>query len=109
MEGKYFLKVHRAQGRNLVAVCDEEILGKVFRDGDVVLEVSVSFYRGDVVDLDRAVEAIRSADIAVITGRRIVEKLSELGIIDKEFALRVGDQLHIQIVREVYGFWEDSA
>lgn len=99
MSGGFYVKIHHSQGYSIVAVCDEEILGKVFREGDVVLDVSPSFYKGEKVDLRRALESIISADIAVITGRRIVEKLAEIGLVSTEFALRVGDQLHVQILK----------
>lgn len=108
MEGKYFLKIHNSQGYTIAAICDEEILGKVFREKGVILDVSPHFYGGEKVDMDRVLEAIRNADIVVITGRRIVEKLAELGVVHREFALEVENQLHIQIVREVYSSWEED-
>jgi hypothetical protein len=95
------MKTHRHQGYLMVAVCDEEILGKTFRQGEVILNVSANFYQGEKVDVDRVVEAIKEADIAIITGRRIVSELAERGLIDKDFALEVEGQLHIQIIREV--------
>lgn len=104
MGEKYFLRVHEANGYRIVAICDEEILGMVFKEGEFILDVSPRFYQGDKVEFEKALEVIKNADIAVITGRRIVEKLSELGFVDKEFVLNIGGQLHIQIVREVYRY-----
>uniref|UniRef100_A0A7C4NQR0 DUF424 family protein n=1 Tax=Ignisphaera aggregans TaxID=334771 RepID=A0A7C4NQR0_9CREN len=101
LESNFYLKIHQYQGYLIVAVCDEEILGKVFKESDVILNVSPNFYKGEIVGFEKALEAIKSADIAVITGKRIVEKLAEIGLISKDFALKVGDQLHVQIVREV--------
>lgn len=102
-EGMYYLKTYVAQGYRIVAICDEEIIGKIFREGNTVLEVSPNFYMGERVDFEKVLEAIENADIAVITGRRVIEKLSQLGVIDKNFALKVEDQLHIQILKEAYG------
>lgn len=84
-----------------MALCDEEILGKVFREGDIILDVSPNFYQGEKVGLEEAIEAIREADIAVITGKRIISKLAEIGLIDEDFALKIEGQLHLQIVKEV--------
>lgn len=95
------MKIHQYQGYLIVAVCDEEVLGKVFKEGDITLYVSPNFYKGEVVGFEKALEAIKNADIAVITGKRIIEKLAKIGLISKDFALKVGDQLHIQIMREV--------
>lgn len=104
MNSKYLLKVHRSGDVVIVAVCDEEILGKVFREGDVVLNISPQFYGGERVDIDEVIRAIETADIVVISGKRIVEELSNRGFVSIEFALKVGDQYHVQIVREVYQF-----
>lgn len=104
MDKGFYLKIHKVQGYLLVAVCDEEILGKIFREGEIVLEVPPNFYQGEKVDFEKALEVIMSADIAVITGKRIVEKLEERGLVSKEFALKVEDQFHVQIVKEVYRY-----
>ncbi len=97
------MKVHRAGQKTVVAVCDEDILGKEFREGNLVLKVDSHFYGGKLVGIEEVVNAILSADIAVITGTKIVEELSRRGLVLREFALRVGDQLHVQIVKEVQG------
>ncbi len=101
---RYFIKIHRGGGKTIVAICDEELLGKVFRDGPVVLDISPKFYGGERADLEKVLEAIRIADIVVASGKRIVEELSKRGLASAEFALRVGDQLHVQIIREVYEY-----
>ena len=102
MPGRFYLKVYRAEGSVVVAICDEEILGKKFVDPGrgVVLEVSEGFYRGALVGEREALEHIAIADIAVLTGRRIVELAVREGLAAKEAALEVGGQLHLQIVKE---------
>lgn len=86
----------------MVAVCDEEILGKVFREGDIVLNISSTFYKGRRASIEEVIEAINTADIAIISGNRIVNELARRGLASKEYALEVDGQLHIQIVRGVY-------
>lgn len=97
----YFMRIHNVGGKKIVAVCDEEILGMVFREGDVVLDISPKFYGGRKADLEEVMNEIMDADIVVLSGKRIVEELDRRGAVIKEYALKVGDQLHIQIVREV--------
>ncbi|RLG76752.1 MAG: DUF424 domain-containing protein [Thermoprotei archaeon] len=103
MSGRYYLKVYRHSGRVVVAVCDEEILGKKFSDSKrgVVLDVSKDFYGGRLVDEKEVLDHIAVADIAVLTGRRIVELASRKGLAIKEVALEVEGQLHLQIIKEV--------
>ena len=101
-EGLYYVRVHQIDGKVLVAVCDEEILGKEFRKGDIVLSISSEFYKGERADLKRVIELILESDIAVITGRRIVRELIKAGLAVPEAVLEIGDQLHVQIVKSVY-------
>lgn len=102
-EPGYLLKFH-GNGRNIVvAICDEEILGKTFREGDVILAVPASFYGGRRVGIEEVVAAIMEADVAVISGKRVVTELVKRGIVSLDFVLKVQDQLHVQIVREVIG------
>jgi hypothetical protein len=98
----YLLRVHNINGKKILAICDEEIFGHVYREGDIVLDISPSFYGGKRVDVEEVVNALDDADIAVISGRRIVSELEKRGFASKEFALSVQGQLHIQIVKEVF-------
>lgn len=102
MENMYYVKIHRVNNNNIVAICDEEILGKVFREGDLILNVSPAFYKGEKADLKTVIEILKQAEIAVITGYRIVKELSRLGFVDEEYALKIENQLHVQIIKEVY-------
>mgnify|MGYP001772937517 CR=1 FL=1 len=99
----FYMKVYNVENRVMVVVCDEEILGKVFREGDVVLDISPAFYGGKKVGIEEVVDAVNTADIVVLSGRRIIEELDKKGLVLKEFALAVEGQLHVQIIKEVYG------
>ncbi|MEM1682978.1 MAG: DUF424 family protein [Ignisphaera sp.] len=102
MEGMYYVKIHHINNNSIVAICDEEILGKVFKEGDIILDVSPNFYKGERVDFETVLRIIEEGEIVVVTGRRIIKKLSQLGLVNEDYALKVEDQLHIQIIREVY-------
>jgi len=43
-----FLKIHQSY-RNIVAVCDSDLLGKTFEDGNFQIEVKESFFKGEEV------------------------------------------------------------
>ena len=92
------MKVYRVRGEVLVAVCDAELVGKVFREGDLRLEVKEDFYGSDEVGEEEVRRALRQATIANITGKRAVELAIRLGIIDKSRVLKIGECLHAQMV-----------
>lgn len=66
--------------RRVVGACDEELLGKVFRDGDLVLEVNEEFFKGYVMEIDEAVALIESSNNVLAVGERIVSKLIDAGL-----------------------------
>ena len=92
------LKVYRVRGEILVAVCDSEVIGKTFRDGDLKIEVKESFYGEKEVGEEEVRRALRMATIANITGKRAVQLAIEMGIVDKENVLKIGECWHAQMV-----------
>ncbi len=69
---KIFLKKH-IQGQNIVvAAADEEIVGKEFRENNKKLAVSKTFYRGELFEIEAAVEILKKAKNFNIVGQNIV-------------------------------------
>ncbi|MDS0476006.1 DUF424 family protein [Natrinema sp. 1APR25-10V2] len=83
----------------LVAVCDEDVLGETFEDGDLSLTVTEEFYGGDAADENAVLESLAQADVANIVGTRAVELAVEAGFIDEANVLEVGSTLHAQLLR----------
>ncbi|ASJ03343.1 hypothetical protein A3L09_08770 [Thermococcus profundus] len=94
-----YVKVYRVQGEVVVAACDEELLGKTFREGELKLEVKERFYKGDLVEEDALEGLLSEATIANLTGERCVSKAVELGYVDEKRILRVEGVPHAQMAR----------
>ncbi len=92
------MKVYRVKGETLVAVCDSEIVGRTFREGELKIEVKESFYGTEEVGEEEVKRALRKATIANLTGKRTVELAIRLGIVDRDRVLRIGECLHAQMV-----------
>lgn len=85
----------------MLAVCDEEILDKEFREGNIVLKVNKEFYLGTRVEsVNDVLNLIPEVDIIVATGARIVQALIREGLADEKSVLKVSNQFHVQILRE---------
>ncbi|SDC96872.1 DUF424 domain-containing protein [Natrinema hispanicum] len=82
----------------LVAVCDEEVLGETFEEGELSLTVTEEFYGGDAVEEGAVVESLAQADVANIVGTRAVELAVEEGFVDEANVLEVGSTLHAQLL-----------
>ncbi|SEW24129.1 DUF424 domain-containing protein [Natrinema salifodinae] len=83
----------------LVAVCDEEVLGETFEEGELSLTVTEEFYGGEEVDERAVIESLAQATVANIVGTRAVELAVEEGFIDEVNVLEVGSTLHAQLLR----------
>ncbi|RLI35176.1 DUF424 domain-containing protein [Candidatus Bathyarchaeota archaeon] len=101
MAGRVFVKVTKIRGETVVAVCDEELLGKRFVDEKrgLRLEVNERFYRGNIMDLKDCLRLLREASIANLVGSRIVEEALNAGLIHARAIIRIGGVPHAQIVR----------
>ncbi|MEO2152472.1 MAG: DUF424 domain-containing protein [Thermococcus sp.] len=94
-----YVKVYRVQGEVLLAACDEELIGKTFREGELKLEVKERFYKGELVEEERLKELLDEATIANLTGERCVAKAIELGYVDPERVLRIQGIPHAQMAK----------
>ncbi len=83
----------------LVAVCDSEILGETFEEGEVSLTVTEEFYGGEEVDDGVVVDSLSRATIANIVGTDAVELAVREGFIDEANVLEVGSTRHAQLLR----------
>ena len=83
----------------LVTVCDGDILGETFANGDVSITVSRDFYGGDKVDEQDVVDSLQRAQVANIVGTDAVALAVEHGLIDEANVLDIGATRHAQLLR----------
>lgn len=96
---KIYVKVYRVQGEVLVAACDEELLGKTFREGELKLEVKERFYKGELREVEDLKFLLEEATIANLTGERCVSKAIELGYVNPERVLKIQGVPHAQMTK----------
>ena len=74
--------------RDVVAVCDKELLGKRFEDGKFQIDVKENFYRGKETERANVIKIMRemSKEDATfnIVGEKSVSAALEAGIISKK-------------------------
>jgi len=102
MKNKVYVKVYRVSGEVMVAMCDEEVLGVKVREGDIILDVNPSFYKGTLMDVEDAVKILDEATIANIVGENSVRLAVENGIVHKDSVIYVSGVPHVQLVKMRY-------
>ena len=91
------MKVYHRGPETLVAACDEELLGKTFRERGLRIEVS-SFYAGDHVTEDQLLAHLRLATIGNFVGRETVDAVMRGGFVAQESVLWIDGVPHAQFV-----------
>ncbi len=67
-----YMKKYDTDGHFIVAVCDEDIIGKKFREGELVLKVDECFYKGGEADEEEVKEALCCATMVNISGEKSI-------------------------------------
>ena len=87
-----YIKIHKSY-RNVVALCDSDLLGKIFEEpiseqSIKQLDVRENFYKGDEIDAKKALEILKSQtkedSTFNIVGSESINTALEAGIIDEK-------------------------
>lgn len=91
-------KIHRIADGIMLSVCDQELIGKKFYDGNLQLDLSSDFYKGDVVSEEKLKELMTGAKIINIVGEKSVNVALRIKILDKKEVMYIKGVPHAQIV-----------
>jgi len=92
------VKVHRNGSDKLVAICDENLLGKELEVAGYRIVVSGEFYGGERVPVSRIWEYLEGATMVNAIGDCVVQELSKRIPAASLAAVRVGGVLHVQLL-----------
>ncbi len=86
------IKIHKSY-RDIVAVCDTELLGKYFEEGEFQLDIKESFYKGEEIDdgeLQEILQEMRKEDATFnIVGKKSIQASINAEIISEESVKRI--------------------
>jgi hypothetical protein len=94
-----FMKKYVTDGKVIVAICDIDIIGKKFKEGNLVLKLEESFYKGCQACEDEIKAALACASIANIAGVRSIACAVGCGFIDPETVIYIDGIPHAQMVQ----------
>jgi len=93
-----YLKSYSVNQEILVAVCDSELIGHSFREGELHLSVNEDFFKGRPADEHEVKMALEDATIANLVGEQSVACGIDSGIIDKHCVITIDGIPHAQMV-----------
>lgn len=83
----------------LVTVCDPDVLGETYENGDVEFTVNEEFYGGDTADADEVRESLARANVANLVGVDVVDLAIEEGYVEEANVLELDGTVHAQFMR----------
>ena len=94
-----YLKIHDNPSGKIVAVCDEDLIGKVLENKDIYMDLDKyrSFYIGESVDEKKIKDALVSFGSANIVGTQSVAIALSMGLATKKDVMYIKKTPYIQI------------
>ena len=93
------VKKHKTiNGQIILAVCDSNLAGKKFIEGDLQLDLSSDFYKGEEVNEEKIKELLKQAYIVNLAGKKCVGFALKLGIVEESHIIKIGGIPHAQCV-----------
>ncbi len=96
---KFWCKVHRAKGEIILAICDENLLERKLKFGEVELIISKEFYGEKKIEEKEAVKMMKEATIINLFGEEIVKLAIKYGFISKENVMLIEGVPHAQAIK----------
>jgi len=98
-----FMKTHKIRFNNkeelLLALCDEDIIGKKFEEGDKQLFVNPRFYEGVKVTPQELTILLEKALIVNAVGEKTIQFLLDKRLVHEEGVIRIQGVPHAQILK----------
>lgn len=92
-----YVKIHKFGDREILAVCDEDIIGKTFEEKDLQINISNSFYKGEIKSDEEVFDLIEKFDNINLVGKKAVKLAIDNGIIDSESVIHIKGIPHAEI------------
>ena len=82
-----FVKIHHSY-REVVAICDSDLIGKILEEGKFQLDVKENFYKGEEINEEKLILLIQKMSVEDstfnIVGKKSVSIAQKIGLINKE-------------------------
>lgn len=82
----------------IVAVCDSELLGKYFEEGDAQLDLKNNFYNGEERDEQETADLMRNAYIIHLVGEKSCGLAIREGLLEENEIKRISGIPYAQVI-----------
>ncbi len=93
------MNIVKLKSEVMIAACDEDVHGKSFGEGKLVLDVKKKFYGSNLMAWEKLFPLLTEATIANLVGRELVTNAISVGLIEADNVRKVEGVPHAQMVR----------
>ena len=94
-----YIKKHITKDKIIFAICDEDLIGKKFSEGDLILDVSKGFYKGEKKSEKELKGIIKKFENVNFVGVKTIKFALKLGILNEERIIVIEGIPHAQIIQ----------
>jgi hypothetical protein len=94
----FWCKTFSVKGEFVVAICDEDLLGKEIGK-EFKVRVEGKFYGGEVISEKRALELMKKSTTCNLLGKNIIDLALKNKFITEENVMFIGDVPHAQFIQ----------
>tara|TARA_Y100000031_G_C8074951_1_gene316891 strand:+ start:70 stop:363 length:294 start_codon:yes stop_codon:yes gene_type:complete len=80
----FIVKIHIADGKRVIALCDKDVLNKKFEEGEKQLDVTAQFYQGEEKTKEEVIDLFTKPGHVNAIGKESVTLLVEQDLIDSD-------------------------
>ncbi|MFH1840404.1 MAG: DUF424 family protein [Nanoarchaeota archaeon] len=92
-----YVKFHIKGDRTVVAICDEDLIGKTLEDKKACIKVTKRFYKGEKKKEKEVAVILQEATNINIIGKKSIAFAIKQGVLDKEAVRKIKGMPHAQI------------
>ena len=90
-------KKHENMQNVVLAICDKEIIGKTFEEGNLSITAKERFYKGEEITPQKFDELVKEATSLNLLGNKCVELAIKKGLVDEKSVIVINGVKHAQI------------
>ncbi|MBL7100455.1 MAG: DUF424 family protein [Nanoarchaeota archaeon] len=83
------MKVHESVGKKILAVADKELIGKKFEEGELCLDVTERFYKGEEKTEEETIKAMKDSQNTNLVGEKSIALGIKAGIITADMVIKI--------------------
>lgn len=91
-------KIHNSNGKMILALCDNSIVGKKFEEKNFILDLSSDFFKGKEVSKEKLRPYLKNAFAINAAGKESVQFLIDEKLVEEKHVKKVSGIPHAQTV-----------